>query len=1109
VLKEILQSTSLQRFCQEVQNNSSLLLEHLWDCPKALLAVLAKQATKKNVLFITGKKSDKLLESFMTFQEEVLDFLPWETLPGEEIAPSLDVSGKRLEILYSLLESKTTHIVHCTIQSLMQKTLAIETLKNLSLLLEKGEERSFEEFISKLIQLGYKRKPMACDKGEFAVRGGLVDVFPISAIEPYRIDFFGDVIEDIRSYEPISQRSIACVEKLFLCSAKEWDLLKEEKKPATLLDYLGKNTLLIFDDLFSIEEEYVALKSLAGMQGRLLFSMESLLKLVPKFSHLFFLEQKAEELSEVVITKKKGRSFYSGKDPMQPISFYFFNEPLSSVRFHHPFIEIGDFFSRFENKAASTEEEILLGIQNYKKTALHLHFLVNTSKEEASIREKAQELKVEFPEDTVFHRGYLSSGFVLQDSLFVCLPTPELTHRYKIRRQKWRNTYHIPESSFHQITPGDIVVHLHNGIGKFLGMQKKCNHTGEETEYFHIEYAEGSSLYVPLSQSHLITRYVGSKEEKPSFSVLGSKRWQKTYLDAKTSIEGYARSLLQSVAERAISAGFCFPEDSLYMQQFEESFPFVETEDQLKAIADCKQDMSSNKAMDRLICGDVGYGKTEVAMRAAFKAVVDGKKQVAVLVPTTVLAQQHYETFKARMANFPVEIAMLSRFSSAKQTKEILQKLKLGHIDIVIGTHRLTSSDVAFHDLGLLIIDEEQRFGVRAKELIKSRKIGVDCLTMSATPIPRTLYMSLIGARSISVISTPPQDRLPIKSIIAERDPAIIKNALLREFIRNGQAFFIHNVVETLPRIVSELQALLPEANIVMGHGQMDAEEIDAVFDSFKTGKADVLVCTTIVENGIDIPNANTILIDKPEQFGMADLYQLRGRVGRWNKTAYAYFLTPQNKQLSETSQKRLQALAESSGYGGGMKIALRDLEIRGAGDLLGVQQSGQISSIGFHLYCKLLKKAIEALQKKAPLSFSETKMEFSLEANLPESYINETSLRMEFYYRLGSATAVKEVEEILIEMRDRFGKPPKPVELLCLLFRLKIQASLLHIHAIKIDRLTLHLERQIGSHTIKESFAIPRSAALLKNLVEFEQAITKLLQEWNPIYTAQSTKKR
>ncbi len=1097
MLNKILESASLQAFYQEVQTSSSLLIEHLWDTPKALLTLLAQKATGKNILIISGKKEDRFLESFPFFSgKEIIDFPPWETLPNENVPPSSDISGRRLEILYQITQKKESLIVHSPLQGLLQKVIPPKKLISLCTILKKGEETSFSGLIKLLDDLGYTRRPVAADKGEFAVRGGLIDIFPTASFDPYRIDCFGDTIETIRTYDPISQKTLIQVDSLFLCPASEWSLLKEMKNLVTLLDYMGPNTLIILDDLFAIENEYVALKALPGMQGRSFFSLDELIKELPHYTHLFFVDQKIEELSSVLIQEKKGREFYSRKTPFQLITFDFFTAPFSSLRFHHPFMEIMQFFSRFESQSATTKEEILLGIHHHHKLPLDLHFIVNGPAEESMIVEKAKELEVTFPKKTQFHTGYLPSGFILQDSLLTCLPTPEFTHRYKVRRQKWRNSYHSTSSEFHQLIPGDTIVHLHHGVGKFLGVETKKNHLGQEAEFFRIEYADNSALYVPIAHSHFITPYIGSHDEKPTFSVLGTKKWQKIYADAQKSILGYAQDLLQNTAKRSIASGFSFPTDSTYMQMFEDEFPFPETEDQLRAIAELKMDMSSAKAMDRLICGDVGYGKTEVALRAAFKAAFEGKKQVAVLVPTTLLAMQHYETFKARMANFPINIALLSRFSSAKKTKETLEELKQGAVNIVIGTHRLISKDIAFKDLGLLIIDEEQRFGVRAKEHIKSLKIGVDCLTLSATPIPRTLYMSLIGIREVSVINTPPHDRLPIKSIVMEKDAAVIEQAILREFAREGQVFFIHNRIETLPKIYTDLQKLIPSANIVMGHGQMDSDEIEDVFSSFKSGQADILLSTTIVENGIDIPNANTIFIDRADQFGMADLYQLRGRVGRWNRTAYAYFLTPKNQTLSELAQKRLKTLAESSGYGSGMKIALRDLELRGAGDILGTQQSGQISAVGFHLYCKMLKKAVEALKNQKPLQLTETKIEFTSEAKLPAEYVNEPSLRMEFYYRLGNADSSEEINEVLTELEDRFGKAPKEALLLCLFSRLKVEASSLQITSIKFDRFTMQVEKQLKDTLVKQSFSIPSPFPEIK---AFEQKIIRTLQEWKP----------
>ncbi len=504
--------------------------------------------------------------------------------------------------------------------------------------------------------------------------------------------------------------------------------------------------------------------------------------------------------------------------------------------------------------------------------------------------------------------------------------------------------------------------------------------------------------------------------------------------------------------------------------------------------------MMSDKVMDRLICGDVGYGKTEVAMRAAFKAVLDGHKQVAVLVPTTVLAMQHYENFTDRMHHFPIRVGVLSRFRTAKQIKETLEGVANGSIDIVIGTHRLISEDVKFKDLGLIIIDEEQRFGVKAKEHLKQIKADVDCLTLSATPIPRTLYMALVGVRNMSIINTPPQDRLPIKTVVTEANDQIIKNALLRELARDGQVFIIHNRVESIDAVATRIQTLLPQSRILIAHGQMHSDEVDMAFHTFKKGQADILVATTIVENGIDIPNANTILIDRADQFGLATLYQMRGRVGRWNRRAYAYFLVPNLSTLPEVARKRLNALAEASGYGGGMKIAMRDLEIRGAGNILGTEQSGHITSVGFHLYCKLLKRIIQALQGKAPSIMTDTKMEFSIDARLPEDYINEASLRMEIYQRLGEALSWEELNELWVEVQDRFGSAPEPALWLYHLTRLRIYAARHGFTLIKQDKMSLTIEKHKGQEHLVRKILMPK----IKSPQEMEQKILEELERTN-----------
>jgi len=624
-------------------------------------------------------------------------------------------------------------------------------------------------------------------------------------------------------------------------------------------------------------------------------------------------------------------------------------------------------------------------------------------------------------------------------------------------------------------------------VGRFVGLEKQKSHEGVESDFFVIEYAGGGKLFVPLSQSHLVSRYIGSHEEKPTLHKIGDKKWTRAKTSAQKSIIGYAQDLLTAQAEREHFGGTAVSSDSDDMLLFEEEFPFVETEDQLQAVHAIKGDLCQEKPMDRLVCGDVGYGKTEVAMRAAFKMAVDGGKQVAILVPTTTLAMQHYESFCERMSSFPVRIAILSRFQSRDEIKSSIKSIESGSIDIVIGTHRMISKDVKFKNLGLVIIDEEQRFGVRAKESLKKMARGVDYLTLSATPIPRTLYLSLVSARDLSVINTPPQDRLPIKTIIAEKESGLIKNAALRELAREGQIYYVHNRVETIHKVVKELQEILPDARIKAAHGQMKADDLDDIFHAFKAGTIDILVATTIIENGIDIPNANTILIERSDTFGIADLYQLRGRVGRWNRPAYAYFLTPPNRELPEIAQKRLQALATTSGFGGGMKLAMRDLEIRGAGDILGVRQSGHVSSIGFHLYCKLLKKTIDAIKKKKPVSFIETKMEFPFNASIPETYVQETSLRLEIYHRLGDAEEATTVEKIREELIDRFGPIHDPTNLLLHLTRIRIAAQNKGYTLLKYDRQTLITNRQSEG---KKSHILP----FFKNASEFEEIILNVI---------------
>lgn len=1063
-----------------------ILVEELWNSSKALTTAIAQSATNKNILILTGASQEeiRLFHDLAYFAEcPILDFPSWETLPSENIPPSPDIVGDRYSVLQKLQSSHAPLIVISSLQACLQRLLDPSLFSSLHLDLKIGQQQAFESLIEKLLKMGYQRKPVASDKGEFALRGGIMDVFPVNSPDPYRLEFWGDELESIRIYDPIGQKSMRTVEGVEILPAQEMELLQRQEKNATILDYLNANTLLIFDDLLALEDRYSTLIGM-GDKNPYFLSIEEFFDKISGYQKILWSNKPIEELSHVEGNRRE--NYYSKQVPFHPLSFEMFNRKWAVKRWNHPFSTLQQYLCSEEEDP--TGEELLERLARLPADYT-LQFLCSSETEEHNLRQKIENTPLKLPEKTSFHQNYLSTGLVIGDSRTVLFPTTEWTHRYKIRRQKIRSNYHTTLAENCELTPGDIVVHLNNGIGRFCGLEKRPNHLGVASEFFLIEYSEGSKLYVPMNQAHLLTKYIGSHEESPKLSTLGNSKWKKTKEQTERAILGYAADLLKNYAQRAFKEGIAYPPDQDEVREFEEEFPFDETEDQLAAVSEIKKDLESTKVMDRLVCGDVGYGKTEVAMRTAFKAVVDGKKQVAVLVPTTILAMQHYDNFVERMRHFPINIGVLSRFRSQKEIKETLQGLEKGAIDIVVGTHRLISQDVKFKDLGLVIIDEEQRFGVRAKEHLKQMKIGVDCLTLSATPIPRTLYLSLIGARDMSVINTPPHDRLPIKTVMTESSDQLIKTAILRELARDGQVFFIHNRVETIYSVAAYLKELLPQLRVLVAHGQLSTDEIDSTFHAFKQGKADVLVATTLVENGIDIPNANTILIDRADCFGLATLYQLRGRVGRWNRRAYAYFLVPSLVSLPEISRKRLQALAEASGYGAGMKLAMRDLEIRGAGDILGTEQSGQVSAIGFHLYCKLLKRSIRALQGQESSILSDPKIDLAIDARLPEEYVNEVSLRMELYQRLGEATSLEEVDLLWLEVLDRFGPAPEPADWLYHLTRVRVEASRCGVTLLKQEKMSLTIEKQVG-----KTNSVRKILMKFKNPKEMEKKILEAL---------------
>lgn len=1077
IIDELLKDERLRVLQHALQNGDSLLIEELWNAPKALITALAQSATGKHVLILTGASQEevRLYHDFSFFTNRpIVDFPAWETLPCDEVPPSADIVGDRYKVLQELSTCAEPYIILSGLQACLQKVIPPSRFRKLYLSLKVGENYSLDEISAKLIEMGYSRQMVASDKGEFAIRGGIIDLFPVSTPDPYRIEFWGDEITSIRTFDPIGQKSVMPMHMVDIPPAREMELLTKESQPATIFDYLGPDTIVIFDDLLALEDRYSSLVSMGGGPSNAFSSIDQLLDQIEPLQKIYWTQQLAEELSELRVLERMQGNFYSENAPLYKVAFQMLNRTITARRWQHTFVPVSNYLlPDIPEDQKITGEDILQSLHKLEKSDFHIHILCATEAEQANFQGKLQAAKIALPHNTSYHLAYLSSGIVCPETSVMIFPITEITHRYKIRRQKQRSTYHTVQAEMLGLNPGDMIVHMNHGIGRFIGLERRPNHQGVMSEFFQLEYADQAKLYVPIQQAHLISKYVGSSEEVPKMHTLGSSRWKKTRESTEKAILIYAQDLIQLYAQRSVKPGFSYPEDGSEVIAFEEDFPYVETEDQIAAIKDLKGDMLSTGAMDRLICGDVGYGKTEVAMRAAFKAVMDGRKQVAVLVPTTVLAMQHYETFVERMSNFPINIAVLSRFRTAKEIRETLKRAAEGTVDIIIGTHRIIGKDVIFKDLGLIIIDEEQRFGVKAKEHLKKLKLDVDCLTLSATPIPRTLYMSLIGARDMSVINTPPQDRLPVTSVIAEPTDMVIRNAILRELARDGQIFYIHNRVETIFEAADHLKKLLPQARIVVGHGQMHADEIDEVFHAFKSGRADILVATTIVENGIDIPNANTILIEKADHFGMADLYQIRGRVGRWNRRAYAYFLVRNLHRLPEMSRKRLNALVESSGYGGGMKVAMRDLEIRGAGNILGTEQSGHVAAIGFHLYCKMLKRAVQAFQGSVPTDITDTKIEFITDARLPEQYVNEVVLRMEIYQRLGEALSWEEIDAIWEEVVDRFGPPPAVAQNLYHFSRIRVFAALHHFTLLKLDSIVLTAERRYKQGSVTKKIPI------------------------------------
>ncbi|MDE3057696.1 MAG: transcription-repair coupling factor [Bacteroidota bacterium] len=919
-------------------------------------------------------------------------------------------------------------------------------------------EIAFQRFLERLAERGFERRPLVESYGDFAVRGGIVDVFPFIGEHPVRLEFWGDTVESIREFDALSQRSIRELQAVSI--VPDINKLSAETKKIPLTDLFSSDTIFFLDDPQLLEKEFQELESEGAATD---FSFADVMQGIEKFPRC--VNSALHTSSENII------DFHSLPQPPCNGSVKIFlnhAKELSSKGFD--VVITSDTQEELDRIQELIEEEAVRGSGfEFRDEIPENEDSQSFSSEYQDSRHRAQttNLKPAFP--IRYSTESFHAGFIFPSAQIALFTEHEIFGRIKRRGvQKRKRFKGISQKELHSLHRGDYVVHVDHGIGKFLGLQK-ITVGGTEQEAAKLEYAEQGILFVNLNYIARIQKYSSADGHVPFLNKLGSGEWERLKARAKKKIKDIARDLIVLYARRKHEPGISFSPDSHWQKEMEASFMFEDTPDQAKATLDVKADMETGNPMDRLICGDVGFGKTEVAVRAAFKAVQDGK-QTAVLVPTTILAQQHFATFSDRLHRYPVRIESLSRFKSAKEQKKILDDLKAGAVDVVIGTHRLLSKDVVFKDLGLLVVDEEQRFGVTAKEKLRKMKSAVDTLSLTATPIPRTLHFSLMGARDLSIINTPPRNRLPIYTEIAQYDKKLIREAVLREIHRGGQVFIVNDRISNIDMFAATLQEYIPEARFRIAHGQMHGHELEQVMVDFLDKKFDVLVATKIIESGLDIPNVNTMIVNRADRFGLAELYQLRGRVGRSNVQAYAYLLVPPISSLPKTTLQRLQAIEEFTELGSGFNLAMRDLEIRGAGNLLGAQQSGFIMEMGFEMYTKILEEAVSELKTQEfselfasqPVTASQQKTETLIEADLdayiPDFYVEDDSERLDFYRRLYKASTQSTVDELRLELQDRFGAAVEETENLFALASLRMLGAQTGFRKVELNKRTLRL---------------------------------------------------
>lgn len=1044
----IFDSATVKSILTEIDENNKIFVKGLAGSLKALFLSILFEQKKKSILFITAEdeQEEVLREDLeLIVGTDHIASIPKIIESGFE--RTIQSSSKKSQLLKSLEQLLETRKI-ITITSARNLALNLpspESIKKQSILIEKGKEHNFEFLKERLVDLGFNREVVVEDFGDMSIRGGIIDIYPFSNDYPIRIEFFGDIVESIRTFDPATQRSIQLIPRILIYPQypEDYDDAKEYQM-VSLLDYISNDTILFLDEIELIKKDIKEIANLHNQNnGSILNNNISTKKKILIRENKLFSSKQLERRFNKYLTISNNSLLTNGK-----ASHYdFSSQPQESMR----------------GNVSVLKQKIDTYCQNNfggSRIEPKIYFLCDNDNQVERLEDIFHEADIKCNNLTIKNFG-INQGFVFKEMGLVVFTDNQFYGRPIRWRRRKKIRRGLTLQQLNSLQVGDFVVHVDHGIGQYQGL-KKITAGGNERECLSILYRDGDYLYVPLDKMDRVQKYSAKESATPSISKLGSKDWERLKKKTKKHIKNIAKELITLYAKRKAKPGFSFSRDTLWQKELEASFEYEDTPDQIKATSEIKEDMEAAFPMDRLICGDVGYGKTELAVRAAFKATNDSK-QVAILVPTTVLALQHFNLFQERLGSYPVKIDMLSRFRTKSEQKKIVERLKDGRIDIIIGTHRILSKDVHFKNLGLIIVDEEHRFGVRNKERLKQFQVNVDVMSMSATPIPRTLNMAMLGIRDMSLIATPPRNRYPIHTEIAPFDKKLIRMAILKEIERGGQIFFVHNRVQSIDSVGNLLRNIVPEASFVVAHGQMDERQLEKVMWDFATKKYDCLVSTMIIESGLDIPNVNTLIVNRADRFGLSQLYQLRGRVGRSTQHAHAYLLVPPFHLLNKNALKRLRIIEGFTELGAGFTIAMRDLEMRGAGNIFGAEQSGHIVALGYELYMKIIDEAIRELKleqegKSLPeeSEIEETRVEIKADTFIPDNYIEQSELKVDIYRRLANEKNLEVVNQIQEELLDRFGKLPAPVENLINLVELKIIGNRLKLSKIRISDDTL-----------------------------------------------------